>query len=133
MADRVRHDSKQRVKEGEKHDCSTTTEAALTEELSEDLRDAWESLRVTAVSFGDQRIYASHIDHVRAQILLLLRAPEEELSGTLRVAWPCAESPSGAPGRSPIEGQAGSPLSPQAPGRDRGARNCLASRGVRII
>ena len=60
MADRVRHDSKQRVKEGEKHDCSTTTEAALTEELSEDLRDAWERLRETAVSFGDQRIYASH-------------------------------------------------------------------------
>ena len=60
MADRVRHDSKQRVKEGEKHDCSTTTEAALTEELSEDLRDAWERLGETAVSFGDQRIYASH-------------------------------------------------------------------------
>lgn len=60
MADRVRHESKQRVKEGEKHDRSTTTEAALTEELSEDLRDAWERLRETAVSFGDQRIYASH-------------------------------------------------------------------------
>ena len=60
MADRVRHDSKQRVKEGEKHDCSTTTEAALTGDLSEDLRDAWERLRETAVSFGDQRIYASH-------------------------------------------------------------------------
>jgi hypothetical protein len=60
MADRVRHDSKQRVKEGEKHDCSTTTELALTEDLSEDLRDAWERLRETAVSFGDQRIYASH-------------------------------------------------------------------------
>ena len=60
MADRVRHDSKQRVKEGEKHDCATTIEAALTEELSEDLRDAWERLRETAVSFGDQRIYASH-------------------------------------------------------------------------
>ena len=60
MVDRVRHHSKQRVKEGEKHDCSTTTEASLTEELSEDLRDAWERLRETAVSFGDQRIYASH-------------------------------------------------------------------------
>ena len=60
MADRVRHDSKDRVKHGEKHDCSTTNEAALTEELSEDLRDAWERLRETAVSFGDQRIYASH-------------------------------------------------------------------------
>jgi hypothetical protein len=28
--------------------------------LSEDLREAWERLRETAVSFGDQRIYASH-------------------------------------------------------------------------
>lgn len=35
-------------------------EAALTKELSEDLRDAWERLRETAASFGDQRIYASH-------------------------------------------------------------------------
>jgi hypothetical protein len=60
MADRVRHHSKQRVKEAEKHDGSKTTEAALTEDLSEDLRDAWERLRETAVSFGEQRIYASH-------------------------------------------------------------------------
>ena len=37
----------------------TPTEAALTEDLSEDLRDAWERLRETAVEFGDQRIYAS--------------------------------------------------------------------------
>ena len=51
---------KQWVEEGEAHDCWTTTEAALTRELSEDLRDAWERLRETAVSFGDQRIYASH-------------------------------------------------------------------------
>ena len=35
-------------------------EAALTGDLSEDLRDAWERLRETAVEFGDQRIYASH-------------------------------------------------------------------------
>jgi len=45
---------------GEKHDCWTTTEAVLTQDLSEDLRDAWERVRETAVSFGDQRIYASH-------------------------------------------------------------------------
>jgi Domain of unknown function (DUF5655) len=51
---------KQWVEEGEPHDCWTTTEAALTRDLSEDLRDAWERLRETAVSFGDQRIYASH-------------------------------------------------------------------------
>jgi Domain of unknown function (DUF5655) len=51
---------KQWVEEGEAHDCWTTTEAALTADLSEDLRDAWERLRETAASFGEQRIYASH-------------------------------------------------------------------------
>ena len=51
---------KQWIEEGELHDCSTTTEAALTADLSEDLRDAWERLRETAVEFGEQRIYASH-------------------------------------------------------------------------
>jgi hypothetical protein len=51
---------KQWIEDGEPHDCWTTTEAALTQELSEDLREAWERLRETAVEFGDQRIYASH-------------------------------------------------------------------------
>jgi hypothetical protein len=51
---------KQWVEEGEAHDCWTTTEAALTSELSEDLREAWERLRQTAAEFGEQRIYASH-------------------------------------------------------------------------
>jgi Domain of unknown function (DUF5655) len=51
---------KQWIEEGEEHDCWTTTEAALTQDLSEDLREAWERLRETAISFGDQRIYASH-------------------------------------------------------------------------
>src|SRR6266550_5252313 len=51
---------KQWVAEGEPHDCWTTTEAALTKDLSEDLRDAWKRLRETAASFGEQRIYASH-------------------------------------------------------------------------
>src|SRR5919197_2416601 len=60
MAGRECYHCKQWVEEGESHDCWTTTEAALTQELSEDLRDAWERLRETAVSFGDQRIYASH-------------------------------------------------------------------------
>src|SRR5918994_412075 len=48
------------IEEGEAHDCWTTTEAALTEDLSDDLRDAWARLRETAAEFGDQRIYASH-------------------------------------------------------------------------
>ena len=40
---------KQWVEEAEAHDCWTTTEAALTEDLSEDLRYAWELLRETVV------------------------------------------------------------------------------------
>jgi Domain of unknown function (DUF5655) len=51
---------KQWVEEGEAHDCWTTTEAALTKDLSADLQEAWERLRETAVEFGEQRIYASH-------------------------------------------------------------------------
>jgi hypothetical protein len=51
---------KQWIEEGQAHDCWTTTEAALTQDLSEDLRDAWERIRETAVAFGEQRIYASH-------------------------------------------------------------------------
>jgi hypothetical protein len=51
---------KQWIEPGEAHDCWTTTEAALTRDLSDDLREAWERLRQTAVAFGEQRIYASH-------------------------------------------------------------------------
>ena len=51
---------KQWVEAGEAHDCWTTTEAALTRDLSDDLREAWERLRETAAEFGEQRIYASH-------------------------------------------------------------------------
>ena len=50
---------KQWVGEGEAHDCWTTTEAALTKDLSEELQDAYERLRESAVEFGEQRIYAS--------------------------------------------------------------------------
>ena len=48
------------IEEGEEHDCWTTTERALTSELSEELMDAWERVRETASDFGEQRIYASH-------------------------------------------------------------------------
>jgi hypothetical protein len=51
---------KEWVDERSAHDCWTTTEAALTQDLSEELRDAWERLRETAAAFGDQRIYATH-------------------------------------------------------------------------
>src|SRR5881397_650622 len=60
MAGRECHHCKQWIEAGEAHDCWTTTEAALTQDLSEDLRDAWERLRETAAAFGEQRIYASH-------------------------------------------------------------------------
>lgn len=60
MAGRECYHCKQWVEEGEAHNCWTTTEAALTQDLSEDLRDAWERLRETAAEFGEQRIYASH-------------------------------------------------------------------------
>ena len=60
MAGRECYHCKQWVEEGEAHDCWTTTEAALTRDLPEDLRDAWDRLRETAAEFGDQRIYASH-------------------------------------------------------------------------
>ena len=59
MAGRECYHCKQWIEPGEAHDCWTTTEAALTAELSDDLRDAWERLRETAAAFGDQRIYAS--------------------------------------------------------------------------
>lgn len=53
------HHCKEWIPEGVAHDCWTTTEAALTSDLSDDLRDAYDRLRETAVEFGDQRIYAS--------------------------------------------------------------------------
>jgi hypothetical protein len=60
MPSRECYHCKQPVEEGEAHDCWTTTEAALTRDLSEDLQEAWERLRETAADFGEQRIYASH-------------------------------------------------------------------------
>ena len=51
---------KQWIAAGVEHDCWTTTEQALTKHLSEDLREAFERIRDTAVEFGDQRVYASH-------------------------------------------------------------------------
>jgi hypothetical protein len=59
MAGRECHHCKQWIEQGEAHDCWTTTEAALTRDLPEDLREAWERLRETAAAFGEQRIYAS--------------------------------------------------------------------------
>jgi hypothetical protein len=60
MAARTCFFCKQPLRPGEPHDCWTTTEAALTRDLPEDLQEAWERLRETAAALGDQRIYASH-------------------------------------------------------------------------
>lgn len=60
MAGRECYHCKQWVEAGEAHDCWTTTEAALTRDLSEDLQEAYLRLRETAEQFGEQRIYASH-------------------------------------------------------------------------
>jgi|SRR3954451_20352482 hypothetical protein len=60
MAARQCYHCKQWIDEDEAHDCWTTTEAALTRDLPEDLQDAWERLRETALEFGEQRVYASH-------------------------------------------------------------------------
>ena len=60
MAGRECYHCKQWVEDTATHDCWTTTERALTQDLQEDLQEAWERLRETAVAFGDQRIYASH-------------------------------------------------------------------------
>lgn len=60
MTTRQCHHCKQWIEKGAAHDCWTTTEAALTGELPDDMREAWERLRETAVEFGEQRIYASH-------------------------------------------------------------------------
>jgi hypothetical protein len=59
MAGRECYHCKEWIEEGAAHDCWTTTEAALTADLSEDLREAWERLRETLAELGDQRIYAS--------------------------------------------------------------------------
>jgi len=59
MAGRECHHCKQWIEQGEAHDCWTTTETALTRDLTEDLREAWERLRETASDCGQQRIYAS--------------------------------------------------------------------------
>src|SRR5262245_59326000 len=60
MATRQCHHCKEWVEIGADHNCWSTTESALTRDLAEDLRDAYERLRDTAAEFGEQRIYASH-------------------------------------------------------------------------
>jgi uncharacterized protein DUF5655 len=60
MEGRQCYHCKQWIEPGAAHDCWTTTEQALTRDLPDYLQEAWDRLRESAVSFGDQRIYASH-------------------------------------------------------------------------
>ena len=46
------------VPAGGRHNCWTTTEAALTADLPEDLLDAWERLRETAAGVSEQQLGA---------------------------------------------------------------------------
>ena len=59
-AEKLCYHCKEPLAEGAPHDCWTTTEAALTDELDDDLRDAWRRLRAFAATLGEQRVYASH-------------------------------------------------------------------------
>jgi hypothetical protein len=59
MSARQCYHCKEWIEPGAAHDCWTTTEAALTRDLADDLREAWERIRETAAEFGEQRIYAS--------------------------------------------------------------------------
>jgi Domain of unknown function (DUF5655) len=76
MPGRECYHCKQWIEDGEEHDCWTTTEAALTQGLSDDLRS---TVRLGAAArdccflrrSADLRL--AQIDHVLAQVLLLLR------------------------------------------------------------
>jgi len=81
MPGRQCYHCKQWIEQGEEHDCWTTTEAALTADLPDDLQEAWERLRETAVELGDQRIYASHksIMFARASCYFFVRPKKQFL------------------------------------------------------
>jgi hypothetical protein len=94
MAGHECYHCKQWVEEGEPHDCWSTTEAALTRHLSDDLRQAWERLREAAASFGEQRIYASH--HSIMFSRKTCYAPETKISRTVCLPGTAARSSPGA-------------------------------------
>ncbi len=71
------HHCRQWIEEGAAHDCWTTTEAALTDDLSDDLKEG-----VGAAARGSRRarraahLCVRHGDHVLAYDVLLLLAAE---------------------------------------------------------
>jgi len=134
VAGRECYHCKQWVEEGEQHDCWTTTEAALTQDLSEDLRDAWDRLRETAVSFGDQRIYASHhsIMFSRKSCYFFVR-PKRNFLEVCVFLGRTVKAPPSPTRRSRVEVQGCALHSHQAPRRGGGAHHRLASGSVRIV
>ena len=90
---------KQWVEDGESHDCWTTTETALTADLSEDLQEAWERIRETATAFGDQRVYASHrsIMFSRGSCYFFVR-PKRTFLEVCVFLGRAVDAPPGAPG-----------------------------------
>ena len=126
------HHCKQWVAEGEAHDCWTTSEGALTQDLSEDLHDAWERLRETASAFGEQRIYASHrsIMFSRVSCYFFVR-PKRTLLELCVFLGRTVHAPQVRRGRSRLEGQ-GCPQHPdQTSGRSRGPDHRLARGSLR--
>ena len=85
------------------HDCWTTTEAALTADLSEDLRDAYERLRESASELGEQRIYASHHSIMFARRSCYCLRPAEAQS------WNCASSSAARVDTPPVQRTASGP------------------------
>jgi hypothetical protein len=134
MAGRECYHCKQWVEEGEAHDCWTTTESALTQDLSDDLRDAWERLRDTAAAFGEQRIYASHnsIMFSRKSCYFFVR-PKKSFLEVCVFSWPHGEVAAGAAHRSRLDVKGGARDSGEAPGRSRGADHGLASGSLRLL
>ena len=126
---------KQWVEEGEAHDCWTTTEAALTADLSVDLQEAWERLREAAAEFGDQRIYASHksIMFARESCYLLRPTDERTFLELCVFPRPRRRGPTGAPCGPGVEVQAAAHDSFPPPGRGGAAHHRLAGRGLRAL
>ena len=134
MASRQCYHCKQQIEEGEAHDCWTTTEAALTQELSEDLQEAWQRLRETAVELGEQRIYASHnsIMFSRTSCYFFVQA-KRDVPGSLRVPRPAGKRPGSASHASGLEDKDRAHPSHPSPRRGRSANHRLAAAGVRVV
>ncbi len=124
---------KQWVAEGEAHDCWTTTEAALTKDLSEDLQDAYERLRDTAVELGEQRIYASHnsIMFARKSCYFFVR-PKRSFLEVVIFLGRADQVAADQEGRRIVEGQACAHHPGEASRRGRGAADRLAQGSLQL-